>query len=777
MKKFTFLILAICISAIALAQPTITQDPEASPQLCEGGDMELVVAATGSGTLSYQWQVYYGMPPLIPEAWYDLTGAIQTELANQGIVLDGNTNDTLTATNLSTDFDGLQLRCKVSDAGGDSFSGQSVLTINPQPVVSNTSDTLCESSAGSGTADVDLTAYEGDIYSGAGTLTWYEDSFKNTLVATPTNVTAANNSEYYLEVDDGTCTNMGQLLIAIKGSGAPTPYTSEICEDAGTPGTAAGVDITSMDNTIDPVNPISWYSDNTYSTAVPDPTNVTVNDADVFYAEITGTGCPAYATLTYTVSATIPSSNQAVSVCEDAFGSGTGTIDLGMYNQDVNNGTGNTVEWYSDMGRSNSVASANDVGLDSDSIFYAKITSGNCSSEAELAVTINALPDVEVDRANSLLDVCDQADISIMPTLSSELELVKNKYRVEKDGQLIESVDETNALNILSRFPLSVSASGTYVFITENRNTGCIRTDTFDVFIETPDLQEISLVTYDLTEGKYSVVWDVNVDAATSTFSVSDGSGGSKLGDVSYSNTSLFLDDASVQDLTEAPTYALSAVDSCSNFIESTPHTAMLVSLTPGNGEVTLEWNDYVGISYTEFSIHRGTAEDTLTLDDTANIIATVTNDAGTVNTWIDTDPPVDTTVYYMVSIQLPTTVDIQNKKANSGPFSRSLSNLEDNRQQASNISSLEQAIPASIFPNPAGGITTISYTLQEKAMVQVEILNLAGQQMATLVQEHQLAGNQELNINIKELGLENGMYVVKVSANDRSVAKKLVIK
>ncbi len=67
-------------------------------------------------------------------------------------------------------------------------------------------------------------------------------------------------------------------------------------------------------------------------------------------------------------------------------------------------------------------------------------------------------------------------------------------------------------------------------------------------------------------------------------------------------------------------------------------------------------------------------------------------------------------------------------------------------------------------FPNPATQETTIAYTLDESAYVDVSIYNMLGQKIVTLTQGTQAAGDQYLTWDMN--GIANGTYLIQLRVN-----------
>ncbi len=80
-------------------------------------------------------------------------------------------------------------------------------------------------------------------------------------------------------------------------------------------------------------------------------------------------------------------------------------------------------------------------------------------------------------------------------------------------------------------------------------------------------------------------------------------------------------------------------------------------------------------------------------------------------------------------------------------------------------------------FPNPFNPSTTIQYSLVTSGMVSLKVYNMVGQEVVTLVNGHQEAGNHTLTFNAKEgiAGLSNGVYFYRLDAGSFVSIKKFV--
>jgi hypothetical protein len=82
-------------------------------------------------------------------------------------------------------------------------------------------------------------------------------------------------------------------------------------------------------------------------------------------------------------------------------------------------------------------------------------------------------------------------------------------------------------------------------------------------------------------------------------------------------------------------------------------------------------------------------------------------------------------------------------------------------------------------YPNPFNPITNISYDIPELSNVRIEIFNLAGQKVRTLVSKQHQPGRYKVQWNAtNQFGapVSSGMYIYKIHAKGFSDVKKLLL-
>jgi len=78
------------------------------------------------------------------------------------------------------------------------------------------------------------------------------------------------------------------------------------------------------------------------------------------------------------------------------------------------------------------------------------------------------------------------------------------------------------------------------------------------------------------------------------------------------------------------------------------------------------------------------------------------------------------------------------------------------------------------LYPNPVSTYTTIEYSINTSSKVNIEIFNLFGHKVATLYNGKLNAGTYKAIF--EPTGLANGIYLCKVTVDNQSAIKKMII-
>lgn len=90
-----------------------------------------------------------------------------------------------------------------------------------------------------------------------------------------------------------------------------------------------------------------------------------------------------------------------------------------------------------------------------------------------------------------------------------------------------------------------------------------------------------------------------------------------------------------------------------------------------------------------------------------------------------------------------------------------------------------EEELPFSLqldqnYPNPFNPSTTISYTLNTTGEVKLQIFNLLGKEVATLINEVQPSGSQLVTWNASEI--PSGIYIYRLTVGDEMLTKRMTL-
>jgi len=77
-------------------------------------------------------------------------------------------------------------------------------------------------------------------------------------------------------------------------------------------------------------------------------------------------------------------------------------------------------------------------------------------------------------------------------------------------------------------------------------------------------------------------------------------------------------------------------------------------------------------------------------------------------------------------------------------------------------------------YPNPFNPVTAIKYTLPSPGQVRLEIYNVNGQSVGTLVDEFQIPGTRTIDFDAKKLG--NGIYFYRLQAGAFDETRKMIL-
>jgi len=214
-----------------------------------------------------------------------------------------------------------------------------------------------------------------------------------------------------------------------------------------------------------------------------------------------------------------------------------------------------------------------------------------------------------------------------------------------------------------------------------------------------------------------------------------------------------YVVDSNVKVLQQTYRYKLRTYNTCGDSAESTIHKTMLVQVGYNNAMKlnSLSWNGYEGIPLSTYRVFKNKIELT-------SLAASSTNNMYAIN-----DPGSQGDVYY-ISYDLPDSIYTTKVKADSGPFSVSLSNMAESELVGNSLISLDDI---QISPNPAKNEFIISSC---ELNCSGQLLNSLGQ----IIRKFEIIKGTNQNIEVSEL--PTGLYQVQLITEKAVISKNIMI-
>ncbi|MBN2681207.1 MAG: T9SS type A sorting domain-containing protein [Bacteroidales bacterium] len=353
----------------------------------------------------------------------------------------------------------------------------------------------------------------------------------------------------------------------------------------------------------------------------------------------------------------------------------------------------------------------------------------------------------------------------ILKMNSSGTEIWNRTYWFDIDpaiGNLIETSDG------------GLSAAGKFVnydpetFETDN-NVYLLKTlsDGSGCFMYVTDVQEICMVTVD-NSGLYNkIVWEPIADLPVNGYNVYRESteGYSFIGYVPATGLSEFVDTNS-NPSSYSEKYKLAIVDTCDNVVGMGDfHKTIHLNVSPATPTgFALTWEHYEGFAYSKYRIFRGTSPSTMMQIDSL---------AASNYTYTDETAPAGVYYYQVAAVKPSACYSSSSAKDVGGPYSQSVSNLEDNVVGEGIEQFSNNNFKVNIYPNPSNGNFNISFELKSPQKFSLSVLSILGEEIYYFEKQFSNSGTQI--IPIKE-GLSEGFYLLKLSFNDEIVVKEIVV-
>jgi hypothetical protein len=372
----------------------------------------------------------------------------------------------------------------------------------------------------------------------------------------------------------------------------------------------------------------------------------------------------------------------------------------------------------------------------------------NCEYEVEIALSEKDAPIVETEMVDPA--TCGLADGSATVNVVNATGLI-NYLWSDAAGTAVPTITGQRARGY---------------FVTVTNDAGCKTVHLVDIPEKKPIENQICLVTVDTVIGSNLIVWEKVEDAiqyhiyretsAKDVYLLA----GSTLG----TDLSVFVDSVA-NPLIRGYRYKIAAVDECGNesFL-SQLHKTVHMTISPGlfSDQMNIRWDNYVGEDFLSFEVWRFSSLNSWEL------LATLPSNLKSFTD--DAVPP--GLVFYNVRVPFENACSPTGdfKKAGTGPYTHSLSNLDDNKLKATGVQSY-MADKFYVYPNPTEGLVTVWSEAFQITDGEILVSDLAGRIVLHEDFRQNFSGRLEIDISNQPAG----SYLVQLRTGGQVFYQKLV--
>ena len=302
-----------------------------------------------------------------------------------------------------------------------------------------------------------------------------------------------------------------------------------------------------------------------------------------------------------------------------------------------------------------------------------------------------------------------------------------------------------------------------------------------DIIVSYPfNEQSICLVTVDLETGKNAIIWEKQSEPGIDFYNIyreSNVGGVYDLIATFPADTLSYYVDVNSEPELKSHKYRVSVVDTCGNESDvSLYHKSMLLTTGLGSDRINVSWTEYevegTGFGFVSYIIYRGPAANMLEPIDTIPADNTL---------YPDINPPDGNNFYQVAGVAADACSPSGIFKAGTGPYSHSLTNLDDNKLKESDTTDnttvrdvLTENNQLRVYPNPFYDQIKVDYLLQKNADVSIEVFNLLGVRVFEVSFADQVPGLHSYDIRATELD-GSSIYYLRFKIDGRTAVKKLI--
>jgi hypothetical protein len=184
---------------------------------------------------------------------------------------------------------------------------------------------------------------------------------------------------------------------------------------------------------------------------------------------------------------------------------------------------------------------------------------------------------------------------------------------------------------------------------------------------------------------------------------------------------------------------------------------------------------DSLNVMNVQYSVNGNLLPDTINQNRSALSQAGPFVEGNSVGTWSDFHR-LSGTYYYSPSHPLNVSVVYNSSKYSGYSLvwgmvrfvpSADATSIKQDKNQTPNVFALSQN-----YPNPFNPSTVINYCIPKSGIVTLKVYNILGQEVATLVNQEQKAGNYNINFDASKLA--SGIYLYRIQSGEFSLTKKM---
>jgi hypothetical protein len=275
--------------------------------------------------------------------------------------------------------------------------------------------------------------------------------------------------------------------------------------------------------------------------------------------------------------------------------------------------------------------------------------------------------------------------------------------------------------------------------------------------------QELCLVTVDSTDHNM-IIWErPAIDAGIVAYKLYKETNANNvyelMASLPYSAMTTYVDTAS-NPSQQSDRYKISVIDTCGNESDlSTAHKTMHLTVSTGVGVYNLIWENYEGFTFPSYTIYRGTSP---------NFMLPIGAIQSSLTSYTDYQP-IGTFYYRIAVMKNDSCWATGNAKEMTGPFSQSLSNIEDNGILPVGINNINEERNISVFPNPFTESTMVYFKNNLNSNYVLTITDITGK---IIKQINNITGNK---IEIARGSMNSGFYMIELKG-DKTYHQTIVI-